>query len=248
MIDVAFTGGEARDAAVTVVIDVLRATSTIVQALDAGYEQVLCADTLERARRLAGPGRVLAGERRCLRPDGFALGNSPGDTVPRQGRELVLATTNGAPAIVRAGVRSGEVLVASLLNLDAVLDALIGVDDVLILCSGTNRRPALEDTYVAGRIVDRLGGGRTDAAHTATAVAKAYTSPRAAFAACANAHVLVEAGLEADLAWCARTSVIDAVPRLRGTDDGIAAVALRDIDKRRSYSTDLSLDAFEYGT
>jgi 2-phosphosulfolactate phosphatase len=247
MIDVAFTAGEARLAEVTVVIDVLRATTTIVQALEAGYEQVLCADSLDRARRLAGPGRVLAGERRCRRPPGFALGNSPAETIPPGGRELVLATTNGAPAIVRAGVLSGEVLIACMLNLDAVVAAVAG-HDVLVLCSGTDGRAALEDTYVAGLLVERLDGPRTDAAHVASAVARGYGSARDAFDACANARVLVAAGLEEDLDWCARESIVDLVPRLSATVDGIAAVRAAFIEPRRSMWPDLSLDVSEWAT
>ncbi len=224
MIDVVFTADDARPAPVTVVIDVLRATSTIVQALAAGYERVLCADSLQRARATAGPGRVLAGERRCRRPEGFALGNSPAETIPPLGAELVLATTNGAPAIVRAGALSPVVVIACMLNLDAVVAAVTG-HDVQVLCSGTDGRPALEDTFVAGLIAQRLGGPHTDAAAMARAVARHYSVPDAAFAACANARVLVDAGLEDDLRWCARDSVLDLVPRLTAVAAGVAVVA-----------------------
>ena len=102
MIDVAFTPADARPREITVVIDVLRATSTIVRALDAGYQRVLCVPDLDAARALAGPGRVLAGERGCVRPPGFALGNSPADMAEPTGEELVLTTTNGVPAILHA--------------------------------------------------------------------------------------------------------------------------------------------------
>jgi 2-phosphosulfolactate phosphatase len=224
MIDVAFTAAEARPAPVTVVIDVLRATSTIVQALAAGYARVLCADSLDRARQTAGPGRVLAGERCCRRPPGFALGNSPAETIPPLGTELVLATTNGAPAIVRAGALSPVVVLGCMLNLDAVVAAVAG-RDVQLLCSGTDGRPALEDAFVAGAIAERLGGPLTDAAAMARAVARHHGSARSAFAACANARVLVQAGLEEDLRWCARDSVLDLVPRLTALADGVAVVA-----------------------
>ena len=100
MIDVALTRADLRPATLAVVIDVLRATSTITQALAAGYETVLCVDSVPRALRLRGEDRVLAGERRCVRPAGFDQGNSPLDATRCYGRELVLATTNGAPAIV----------------------------------------------------------------------------------------------------------------------------------------------------
>jgi 2-phosphosulfolactate phosphatase len=222
-VDVAFTAAEAREADVTIVIDVLRATSTIVQALDAGYRRVLCADGLDRARGLAGPGRVLAGERHCVRPADFDLGNSPAETIGPRGDELVLATTNGAPAIVRAAQLSPVVLIGCLLNLDAVVEATDG-DDLQLLCSGTDARPALEDVYVAGRIAERLGGRRSDSALVALAVARGYACGRDALAASADAQVLGAAGLEADIDWCARESVVASVPRLGGSGDGVAVV------------------------
>jgi len=223
MIDVAFTRADARRADVTIVIDVLRATSTIVQALHAGYRRVLCADGLDRARALSAPGRVLAGERRCVRPAGFDLGNSPADTIPPRGEELVLATTNGAPAIVRAADFSPVVLIAGLINLDATLAAVVG-ENVQLLCAGTDGRPALEDVYVAGRIAARLDGPHTDAALVVRAVARAYPTSRDALAASADAAVLVGAGLEADIRWCARESVVSTVPRLSGTGEGVVSV------------------------
>jgi 2-phosphosulfolactate phosphatase len=224
MVDVAFTRAEAREEEVTVVIDVLRATSTIVQALDAGYRRVLCAASLGRARELAAPGRVLAGERHCERPSGFQLGNSPSDTIPPAGDELVLATTNGAPSIVRAASLSPVVLIACLLNLDAVV-AAIGDRDVQLLCSGTDGHPALEDVYAAGRIASRLPGPATDAALIACAVARAYPEPRAALAASADAQVLRSVGLEADVDWCARESVTTIVPQAAALTDDVAVVA-----------------------
>lgn len=210
-IDVAFSRHQAREAPVSVVIDVLRASSTIVQALDAGYEAVLCADGIDRARALAGPGRILAGERRCSRPAGFDLGNSPRETIPPRCAELVLATTNGAPTVVRAAELSPVVLIGSLLNLDAVC-AELTTGDVQLLCSGTDERPALEDIYVAGRIAERLSGSMSDAAIAARDVAGAYASAEQALAAGADARALEAIGLGADISWCARESAIRIVP------------------------------------
>ena len=76
MIDVAFTRADLRPADVAVVIDVLRATSTATQALAAGYRSVLCVESVEVALTLRGPGRVLAGERRCVRPPRTAAATS----------------------------------------------------------------------------------------------------------------------------------------------------------------------------
>ncbi|MEJ7797926.1 MAG: 2-phosphosulfolactate phosphatase [Solirubrobacteraceae bacterium] len=228
MIDVAFLGALARPAATAVVIDVLRATSTITLALSAGYERVLVAGGIERALELGGDGRVLAGERDCERPPGFDLGNSPEETLTPRGSELVLATTNGAPAIVAAAAASDEVLVACLLNLDAVVAALsASPGDVLLVCAGTNAKVTLEDVYLAGRLSAALDGPRTDAALIAEALAASYPQPLAALEAGAGSVGIHAAGLSGDIAFCAQESITTVVPRLTGMLDDIAVLEPR---------------------
>ena len=223
MIDVAFTPADARATSVAVVIDVLRATTTATQALAAGYRRVLCVDSLERALRCRAAGRVLAGEQHGKRPCGFDLGNSPAEVARENAEELVLATTNGAPTIVEAAHRAPVVLLACLLNLDAVRSRLAGAD-VQIVCSGTYGATALEDVYVAGRLSALLEGRRTDAALVAEAVARAWPNAYEPLAASANAQALVAAGLGDDIAFCARESVLGIVPRVERTRPGLAIV------------------------
>jgi 2-phosphosulfolactate phosphatase len=230
VIDIAFTRAELRPADVAVVVDVLRATSTASQALASGYERVLCAETIERACQLGAPNRVLAGERQCRRPTGFDQGNSPREAIERRGDELVLATTNGAPTIVAATQCAPLVLLACLLNLDAVIGALDARPDlnVQIVCSGTDGAVALEDVYVAGRLSAVLLGARSDAALVAEAAARAFASPFDALDASADARVLRESGLSADIAYCALESEFDVVPVVIATGAGVAVVADRD--------------------
>jgi len=226
MIDVSFTGSQVRPTGTTVVIDVLRATSTIALALASGYERVLVAGGLEQAEALRADGRVLAGERRCERPPGFDLGNSPEETLVPKGRELVLATTNGAPAIIAAaGVSEHDVYAASLLNFAAVVETLTRTDaDILLVCAGTDGHPTIEDTYLAGRLSASLRGERTDAAQIAEAVAAAYPRPLDALDASIGAANLRDVGLDADIAFCAQESIISTVPRLSSTCDGVAII------------------------
>lgn len=228
MIDVAFTRLELRSVKVAVVIDVLRATSTVTQALASGYPSVVCVDSVERAIGLRAPGRVLAGEQHCLMPPGFDQGNSPRDAATCRGDELVLATTNGAPTIVAAAARARHVLLASLLNLDAVLHTLRASVDVelQIVCAGTDGAAALEDTYLAGRICAELPGPRTDAALIAEAVARRYATPWPALAASADARVLRASGLAADIDDCALESQLELVPHVLRTSNGMATVGL----------------------
>ena len=109
-VHVAFTPDEAAAAPTGVVIDVIRATSTICQALDAGYERVWCAAEVEDARALArADGVTLGGERLGVRIDGFDLGNSPREYLEPRTPTLAMSTTNGTRAIVTAAERCERV-------------------------------------------------------------------------------------------------------------------------------------------
>ncbi|MDQ3103238.1 MAG: 2-phosphosulfolactate phosphatase [Actinomycetota bacterium] len=224
MIDVAFTPASIRPAPLAVVIDVLRASSSIAQALAAGYERVLCCRTIAEAEALRAPGRLIAGERGCVKPPGFDLGNSPSGFATRAADEVVLTTTNGCPAVLAAEHIADEVLVGCLLNFDSLLSRLEGESDVVLVCAGTDGAPALEDVYLAGRISAATPGKRTDAARVAESVAVAHPRPEAALAASADAGALRAVGLEEDVAWCARESVLDVVPRMATLVDGAAAI------------------------
>ena len=167
-VHVAFTPDEAAAAPTGIVIDVIRATSTICQALAAGYERVWCAAEVEDARALRSPEITLGGERRGVRIEGFDLGNSPAEYVAPRTPALALSTTNGTRAIVTAAARCDRVLIASLLNLDAVTRAAAAPgEDVAVFCAGVRGAFALDDAYVAGRLAESLEGDRSDAAEAA---------------------------------------------------------------------------------
>jgi len=229
-IDVAFTPSDLKPADVALVVDVLRASSTIVAALAAGFERVLCVGEVEGARRLRGPGRALAGEQECRKIKDFDYGNSPRALRSAPVADLVLCTTNGTPAVLAAAEATGEVLVASLLNLDAIVCAVPAGADVTIVCSGTDGRFALEDAYVAGRLVQRLDRRRTDAAVAAFQLAGSYADAYAPLAQSADAEVLRATGQSADIGFCARDSTFDVVPRVSKTSGGIAVVEQADFD------------------
>lgn len=225
IIDVALTPEALRPCDVAVVIDVLRATSTIAQALSVGYERVLCVAELDEARALRGPGRVLAGERGGVAPPGFDLGNSPAALRRPLAPELVLATTNGSPTIVRAARVADTVILGSLLNLEALLHA-IPAGDVVLVCCGTDGRFGFEDAYVAGRISAALEGDRSDAALAAECVAARYDEATEPLRASADARSLARVGLAADVDWCARESVLDVVPVVSAGPGGVAVAKI----------------------
>lgn len=213
-VHVAFTPSEAERAPTAVVVDVLRASSTIVQALASGYRRVLCCAEVDEAlalRERLGEG-VLAGERLAARIPGFDLGNSPRDFVEPRGETLVLTTTNGTRAVVAAAAGSEAVLVGSLLNLDAAAGAARERGrDVEIVCAGVDGRFTLDDAYCAGRIAALLGGERSDGAEAAVRLAGSFASPLEGLQASENPF---HERLGEDVAWCARESVLEVVPRL----------------------------------
>jgi 2-phosphosulfolactate phosphatase len=227
-VHVAFTPDESAAAPTGVVIDVIRATSTICQALASGYERVLCAAEVEQARALrdSDGGVTLGGERLGVRIEGFDLGNSPREYLEPRSPVLAMTTTNGTRAIVTAAARCERVLIASLLNLGAVVEAAAAAgDDVAVFCAGVKGAFALDDAYVAGRVAEGLGGDRTDAAEAALRLARSYASAEEAFRASRSGRNLIDHGpeLEADIPYCARESVLTVVPQLRGMQ-GVAAV------------------------
>ena len=211
-VDVAFVPGEEAVAPLAIVVDVLRATSTIAQALASGYGRVLCAGEIDEARALRASveDSVVGGEREAVRIEGFDVGASPREFLEAKAETLILSTTNGTRAILSAAARSEEVVLGSLLNLDAVVrHAVRRGGDVAVVCAGFKGQFALDDAYCAGRIVRLLDGDRSDAAVTAELVADAF--PRAIDGL--NARTYGPPGLEEDIAFCARESVLDVVPR-----------------------------------
>jgi 2-phosphosulfolactate phosphatase len=215
-VHVAFTPAEELNAPVAIVVDVLRATSTITQALAHGYQRVLCCSEVGEARELAAdhPGALLAGERKCVRIDGFDFGNSPEELLTRPPAEtLVLTTTNGTKLLLSAASRCDEVYVGSLLNLSAAAEAARGGEEVGVLCAGVVGELALDDAYCAGRIAEALDGVRTDSSEAAIRLARTFATPEDGLGASRSAANLRRAGLDADIAYCARTSVLDVVGR-----------------------------------
>src|SRR5436189_491827 len=216
-VHVSFTPSEQPAATIGIVVDVLRATSTMCQALASGYERVLCCAEIDDARALAkteGPAK-LAGERRLEHIEGFDFGNSPRELEgePAAGT-LILTTTNGTRLLVDAATRFEHVYVGSLLNLDAVAAAAREHgQDVAVLCAGVLGELALDDAYCAGRIAEALGGDRADSATAAIRLARTYADAREGLGASRSAWNLRLHGLEADIEWCARENALDIVPR-----------------------------------
>ncbi len=224
-VDVAFTPAEHVSAHVGIVVDVIRATSSIAQALASGYERVLCCAEIDEARALReelGDEAVVGGERNAIVVDGFDVGASPREFAgPPKARTLILTTTNGTGAILTAASECDIVLLGSLLNLSAVAEAARRESgDVAVVCSGFKGTFALDDAYCAGRIVDAIGGEPSDAAIAATAIAAAWPDPLAGL----NARTYGPPGLEDDIRHCAQVDYVSVVPRFTGMEGAAAEI------------------------
>ena len=209
-----------------VVIDVLRATTTIVAALANGAKAVVPTATSEEAVRVTANleknGYLLAGERKSLKIPGFQLGNSPREMTPAAvgGKTIYLATTNGTPALVAA--QGAElVLIAAAANFKAVVDRarqhFLDRGELSVICAGRERQFALEDAYTAGRIVKALKRGvknvvLNDAAEVALSLTSQYGSWAEAFEGTTAARQLEEADLAADVEYAAKQDRFDTVP------------------------------------
>lgn len=229
-LDVAFTPAELPRALVTgrtvVVVDVLRATSSIVHALVNGAKRVIPVGTVEEAvRRQADLGRdavMLCGERDCQLIPGFDLGNSPEEFTPERvaGQTLVMTTTNGTPALLAAS-GSAECLVGALLNARAIAQRIHERGrDALVVCSGREGRFAYEDAFCAGVIMRELRRlrprVRTDDAGRAAQRLVGRGSVEGVLRRTAAARRLLELGMDRDVHFCAQLHLHDAVPAFDG--------------------------------
>jgi 2-phosphosulfolactate phosphatase len=240
-IDAALTPGEALQACdVAVVVDTIRATTTALYALRQGYAQVICCAEVDDALAAAseiGPAAILAGERDCVRIDGFHLGNSPREFDGGQplGDVLVLTTTNGTRAVLQAQAESGIVLVAALANLSATAAHAArltrgGGGRVAVRCAGVRGAVALDDVYTAGRLVDAIAAYLPewplgDAAELARASAGAYSSAYGALNASQSARDLIAAELTDDVRVCAQVDAVDIVAIAESLAGGRARIS-----------------------
>jgi len=148
-----------------VVIDVLRASTTIVHALEAGATEVILCLEVEDARAAAAElpegSVVLGGERGGLPIDGFELGNSPADYTPDRvgGRTLVFTTSNGTRAMWRCRL-ADRVLIGAFVNASAVRDRMVGAEQIHLLCAGSWGECSLDDTLLAGQLRESVAGRR----------------------------------------------------------------------------------------
>jgi 2-phosphosulfolactate phosphatase len=217
-----------------VVIDVLRATTVITQAIRSGAAEVAVCGEIDEAFGLADlrePRPLLCGERACKPIAGFDLGNSPSEYTQNRvaGKRLVMTTTNGTRAAI-AAAGFDTIFAASFNNLSAVVDSLAGQSGVSILCAGTDGEVTEEDMLLAGAIIDRLLDHPSWRSESGPVAAFPLGPTETAARTLWRQHIdtgrtlaerlaetlggrnLVAAGYPADITTCAQIDTTDTVP------------------------------------
>jgi 2-phosphosulfolactate phosphatase len=227
-IETLFTPNEITEPSVkdktVVVIDVLRACSTIAFAMSRGCERIMPVASVEAAMNLASSLEkkvtLLGGEREGKRIDGFDLGNSPLEytTEVVKGKAVVLATTNGTRAITMSqGAK--EILVAAFVNMSSVVDRAASMEGgaLTVVCAGESGRFALEDAVCAGMLIERVGEKSAvelnDGAHAARCL---YRQNQGSISnllrECEHGRYLESLGFAKDLDICSRVDSLSILP------------------------------------
>lgn len=211
------------------VIDILRAGTSIIAAMANGARSIVPAssadDALKVAQNLQSDDVLLAGERNAERIEGFDLGNSPREMVAETVRQktLVMATTNGTPAIIAAD-GAHPVMVGAATNFSSAAArarrALDAAGELVILCAGRERMFSLEDAYAAGRFAqellptpERRGADLNDAAIAALQLVRRYGDRwKRALSASAAAQNLRRLGFKDDVIAASEVDTFDVVP------------------------------------
>jgi 2-phosphosulfolactate phosphatase len=205
-----------------VVIDILRATSTIVNALQNGAKEIIPTLTVEEAFekvKVFPAGKVLlGGERQAEKIPGFDMGNSyrdyPGEIV--EGKSIILTTSNGTRAL-HACKDAKEVLIGSFLNLGSVVSYLQKTEEIVLLCSGTLGKFSIEDSMAAAAIIDLLTENNNPKLDDlGQSLLFAYRSKNGNLAELlkdgVHLNYLKSKGYEKDIEFCFQKNLFDILP------------------------------------
>lgn len=208
---------------IVVVIDILRATSSIVYGIDNGAQAIIPVAQVEECMSYAGKGYLLAAERNGEVVEGYDFGNSPFSYTAEKvaGKTIVLTTTNGTKALHLARKRASVVVIGSFLNLQALCEWLKTQEkDVLLLCAGWKDQFNLEDTIFAGAVVNQLRSGFTHYDDASVAAEDLYLLAkddlRAYIHKSSHSHRMVALNIEEDVKFCLQTNICQAIPVLEG--------------------------------
>ncbi len=208
-----------------IVIDVLRATSTIVTALSHGCSCIIPVETVQQAKQLQEPNDKLGGERFCKKIAGFHYGNSPLEYMSSDlvGSRVILTTTNGTRAIQKS-LRAAHVLAGSLLNASACAKMAVSLKrEIAIVCAGTQDEFSFEDGLCAGVLLRDLlqsGTGYKDVNDAGLAMMHVFANVEGhleeAILDSTNGKKLSKMGCKEDVSFCSQLNRYTHVPAMHG--------------------------------
>ncbi len=213
-----------------VVIDVLRAGTSIATALRNGAKQIIPVNNIESAMKISGglstDVTLKAGERNAKMIEGFHLGNSPREFAPGvvKGKSIIFLTTNGTSAVVR-GKHARNLVMGGFVNLSAIVEFLAELrSDFVILCAGKENAFSMEDAVCAGRILNILSARHAAALELNDSAVAAMTLDKShgkvllrMLKNSEHGRYLTSIGMGEDLGPCAAIDTVPVLPRLAGT-------------------------------
>lgn len=214
---------------IAVVIDMFRATSVIVTALNNGCSEVIpfltIEETLESAGKLSRDEYILGGERKAVKIEGFDLSNSPLEYTEEvvKDKKVLMTTTNGTRTLTKSN-SAERVLIAAMINAQAVAEKLLEIDeDVVIINAGTNGNFSMDDYICSGYIINEMLKKNskielTDIAKTANMIYKGNSDIISYVKEATHYSVMKSLELDDDIEYCIKKSIVDNVPEYK---DGI---------------------------
>lgn len=204
-----------------VVIDILRATSSMCVAFDKGIRSIVPVTHVEEALTYRKSGFKTAGERDGQKLEGFDLGNSPFDFIQQElkGSDLVMTTTNGTKAI-QLSSNASKIYIGSFLNLEALLDRLRAeVQPVVAVCAGWKEKFNLEDSLFAGALASGLSEAFSTSDDSAIACMTLWDSVKHMLPEyikkASHAQRFERLGIEKDIDFCLQQSIYNIVPEVK---------------------------------
>lgn len=212
-----------------IIIDVLRASTTIATALQNGAKEIMPVGSIENAVKISGSlfGDVTlrAGERNSKMIEGFNLGNSPREFLPGivRGKSIIFYTTNGTVAIGK-GKHAKSLIIAGFVNMSKVVEYLSVLrEDIVIICAANENVFCIEDAVCAGRILNKLGAvagielALDDAGLACSSLDKSFgKSVLKMLKGSEHGRYLIEIGFGDDLKICAGLDSVPVLPVFAG--------------------------------
>lgn len=231
-VDVIISGDDIKESKIenkiVIVIDMFRATSVIVTALNNGCKEVIpfltIEEAFEKAKEFKRENCILGGERKAVKIDGFDVSNSPLEYTKELvgGKSVLITTTNGTKTLTRS-LAAKKIFIAAMINAKAVAEKLLEInEDVVIINAGTNGNFSMDDFICSGYIINEMIKDSskldlTDIAKTAYQIYKSNENVISYIKDATHYSVMKGLGLDEDISYCTKKSIIDIVPEYKNS-------------------------------